>query len=809
MTESNFLKCLQEFHGADKWSDLSSRTVLGQNINLFRFYESAKRRGGVTATVIMTCWREICVEIGVINSDDSVSLEEARKASQYFLECFNNFNYQESLDSESTNDSSKALEQKVPEEGPPNVISDKQEQSKSRKNAQVPDEENLIWMAKQHIKTIAPKVRVFFKNGGIGLRGGDVPFNADTQWILPSYDKSLPLPYNTQYKVAYAAKMAADLPNFLSRLTTDDAVPAKDNSSAAESMSIETVCKGIISEVMKLLITRQDVDVCLDVIFKAITLSNVSRVPGLHKQILSITMEISKELSDSNDYFRQREIVSMLNLSCGIVDALVFNSFNSPSNPEVLPDNLENSSQETLYFLESLRAASCALFKRVHRLFSTFSKNAARNNSINRRRSRTVGSIGPFDTYFSPGDHGVLLERKNSAKYVNDICDVNAGIQVIVSSLNTIINLCKSAKSPFQIDILSLYFGNLSEVFVNTLQNNRVPRYWLWKEFQYLLCIFLTSACEYFNKASLSTHIKIVKYLHIISLALLHEQKLQGNTLVKVLELLNVLNNSDLNVVGFMKPLILCTCKILTERAIEITRGNLLSTLDLNKFCMKENEPPILQYDKCSDEKYFNPLILNNDSNQGFSFRLSKAPKLTGLDLPGFFNCECNPLLNPWSLLLGEPWNSKIIKNENTKRKCNILQRLFCDDVVSPNKAVPVEDAVSYLQLCYKYIFGLSYKISQKNSLNEANKCESNAVVNRTPTANELVFQCLTKLTRYDFCLSEISAMERTFLECAFSDSEHSKLVWPLIHILMSGTCKGDYKCPDEPYQVSFVNHIK
>ncbi|UKJ87704.2 membrance occupation and recognition nexus protein 1 [Theileria orientalis] len=470
MSEEDFLRCLKNFHGTEKFEELKNVTLFNKKVNLYNFYELAKRKGGSTDAVIITQWRDICIELGLLGRGEDISFEEAYKASQFFCYCFMNFTYPSS---------GKGCKKRCPRmprtKIAPNYFrlhngskatnsfhyrllsgSSGKFLAKCRlmddrpKGAGKYDElddshqyENLIWIARNVMKT--PKYK-FFND-----KCPEDCTTFDNQWILPSYDASVPLTYKVQSKVACAAKLAAENSKIAKQSSDESMSRSSDSeydlvlrecglsetelayeysgkppsgtdwgncgakpgefrdgfkcpgapkettrsySASRRNSSIgggtygrangvsnsgrtktpvantsgirskKDLVRNIIHEVAKYLMSGYEIETCLTIILKSLTVVKLPNIPGLCKHMTYINIQFSKELIKTKDFKVQKEILTILDLLCNILSLIIRDSF-----VEFLKHSYDNTYQQSTLCMESLQVTSCVLFLKINEEF--------------------------------------------------------------------------------------------------------------------------------------------------------------------------------------------------------------------------------------------------------------------------------------------------------------------------------------------------------------------------------------------------------------------------------------------------------
>ncbi|UKK00113.2 membrance occupation and recognition nexus protein 1 [Theileria orientalis] len=470
MSEEDFLRCLKNFHGPEKFEELKNVKLFNKKVDLYNFYELAKRKGGSTDAVIITQWRDICIELGLIGREDEISFEEAYKASQFFCYCFIDFTYPSS-----GRGCKKRCYRKPRTKIAPNYYrlhhGNKGTNSfpyrlmsgASRKylaKCGLMDDEprgpgkfdglderhqydNLIWIARNVMN--APKYK-FFND-----KCGEDCTTFDDQWVLPSYDSSVPLTYKVQSKVACAAKLAAENSE-LGNQSSDESMsrssdseydlvlrecglsdtdladehgsnppsgtdlgnggikpgkfrdgvkctrtpnePTRRRSSRTRNASTEggtygrangvsnsggtktpivntsssrskkDLVRNIIHEVAKYLMSGYEIETCLTIILKSLTVVKLPKIPGLCKHMTYINIQFSKELIKAIDFEVQKEILIILDLLCNILSLVIRDSF-----VEFLKHRYNNTYQQSMLCIESLQVTSCVLFLKINEAF--------------------------------------------------------------------------------------------------------------------------------------------------------------------------------------------------------------------------------------------------------------------------------------------------------------------------------------------------------------------------------------------------------------------------------------------------------
>ncbi|BAM38677.1 membrance occupation and recognition nexus protein 1 [Theileria orientalis strain Shintoku] len=470
MSEKDFMKSLKNFHGPEKFEELKKVKLFNKKVDLYNFYELAKRKGGSTDAVIITQWRDICIELGLIDKGEDITFEEAYKASQFFCYCFINFTYPSS-----GRGGKKRCPRKTRTKIAPNYyrlhhgskalssfhyrllseasgkflakygLMDYEPRGTERYELSEESNEydNLIWIARKVMN--APKCK-FFNN-----KCSEDCTMFDNQWILPPYDASVPLTYKVQSKVACAAKLAAENTELdneysdesMSRSSdseydlvmrecvlsdTELAEEYRDNThtranrasgevepgeygngiketrtqnehtksnrsrsakasadrskygekngvrnqagtkttiaTKRRSRSNKDLVRNIIHEVGKYLMSGYEIETCLTIILKSLTVVKLPKIPGLCRHMAHINMQFNKELIKSTDFEVQKEILFVLDLLCNILSLVIRDSF-----VEFVKHGCNNTYNQLMLCMESLQVTSCVLFLKINEAF--------------------------------------------------------------------------------------------------------------------------------------------------------------------------------------------------------------------------------------------------------------------------------------------------------------------------------------------------------------------------------------------------------------------------------------------------------
>ncbi|EAN33401.1 ARID/BRIGHT DNA binding domain protein [Theileria parva strain Muguga] len=860
MDEEEFYENLKNFHGPEKYLELSQTNLFGAKLDLFRFYKCIRRFGNLTESMIITHWREICSEIGVLNPSDSVPPDEAQKASRYFCDLFFNFNYPNysathvtKYDEATNSSSSSEYINTISNSDDENGISYKnvvwmanhflnQQKSSIHHTTGTPNTHSTDTNTTAHttpntkntdtnstpnthntVNTFHNTTNTLDSNNSVN--SVDInPVNSvsDEQWKLSIYENNAPLTYESQTKVGNEYSIV-------------------EESNDSESEEDEDLVYDIIYELSKYIIGRIELEYSLKILLKTLIISNLPDIPNLISTLSLINFQYTSELTKSQQTESNIKIIITVN---NILILIVRNSFINYEDSST-GDTIDNGINDKLTLYDQATVCLNSLQHSTITLFKLFTSNKNRVNVLDMysesdilRLSDTLNSILLLIKYLiiistSQWQFDLLHLFINQvlSSLINNINSSGAG-SAVIGTCNTVGNTSDGATEV------------VNEHVLESLQ------------------VFMKGCNELCKKLKSKFSLKTIVDLYTLSVRILKSEALSNSLKKEIFELLLTIhtyfhfsnhhmhNNIQFVLQCFIHNLVNPThTTVNTGSAVNSSNSaNTSNCVNSSNGVKSDNRVSGDNYDsifkrrkrsrdenmKCVFNNPDNTNTTTNASNNTSNHTNTGATNIStnrdGMDNKADVNvnmeCSVKSEENDGNTPEGDDSVVGTIGNNssdaNGKKSVDVGEGNCVEnnEGVRENEQLTLEDSISFLQFYYKTVFGIFANQSatlpildntNDNDNNKANntnkdKDKMNDVDVDENEMNEIICKCIEKLLEYSFCSEMLEKNYEKLLECAFK--EHSKSLWSLIHKLLSKCSHFTLNCSNTNYHITHFKQI-
>uniref|UniRef100_A0A3B0MLD7 ARID domain-containing protein n=1 Tax=Theileria annulata TaxID=5874 RepID=A0A3B0MLD7_THEAN len=801
MDEEEFYENLKNFHGPEKYFELTLTNPFPTKVDLFRFYQCIRRSGDSIESAITTRWHDICSEIGVTNPSDTVTPEEAHKASSYFCDLFLDFHY--------PNHSSthvKEINEKNKPTTPSEYINKNSDSNDGIKYQKVD------WTAEHSVNqyrgskliptntsnatnaanTIHNTIQNVFSDKN---NSDEMSSVIDDDWKLPLY-QNVPSAYKMRSKMDPTTKLL-------------------EESEYSESEEDEELLYDIIYEISKYIIGRIELEYSLKILLKTLIISNLPDIPNLISTLSLINYQYINQLTKSHQPQETRPTRRIVILVNNILILIVRNSFINYENSSA-GDTLDSAIDDKLTLYDQ---ATVALKSLQHSTIILFKLLSTGNN------------LG-----FNHVDSGLANDNFKLSDTLNNIL-------LLIKYLIVI------STSQWQFDLLHLFINQVLSSLISATNtkdpvdsegaNTRDNRDGIGATEDLVnecvlesLEVFFKGCNEMCKKLKSQFSFKTVLDLYTLAVRILKCEGVGNSLKREIFELLltfhtyfHFSNRHMHDNMRFILKLFIHTLINSTHNTIPITKGsdttvlnqlNTVNTNTLDNNAVDDNtvdevnnnvENDVIDssiYNKEEIDKFdpnFKRRKITSEVNHTNTTPTTKDTTNTSKHLINSVEMENHTNVNNATMS-----NEEVEDVDDDLDDEETLDTVYCNESVGKEEQLTLEDSISFLQFYYKTVFGIFANQSTTSTTQHTNNTKDIDLDgnNGSEMMNEIICKCIEKLLEYPFCAEILEKNYDKLLECAFK--ERSRSLWSLIHNLMSKCSHFKLNCSEANY---YITHFK